>query len=47
MGARGKLGRRLAQQLPAVGTTIALGRDGVDLAQPDAIRETFARPAPT
>ena len=37
-GKSGQVGWRLAQQLPAVGETIATGRETLDLADPDALR---------
>jgi dTDP-4-dehydrorhamnose reductase len=40
-GARGKVGRRLAQCLPSLGETVALDRSGLDLSRPDSIRETI------
>ena len=41
LGAGGQLGRELAALLPACGTTIALDRAGLDLADPDAIARTI------
>jgi dTDP-4-dehydrorhamnose reductase len=38
IGKTGQVGSRLAQLLPAIGETIATGRETVDLAKPDSIR---------
>jgi dTDP-4-dehydrorhamnose reductase len=40
-GGGGQVGWRLAQTLPAIGETIVLRRETLDLAQPDAIRDVI------
>ncbi|HKU86249.1 MAG TPA: dTDP-4-dehydrorhamnose reductase [Casimicrobiaceae bacterium] len=46
LGAGGQLGRELAALLPACGTTIALDRAGLDLADADAIARTIRAVGP-
>ena len=40
-GRTGQVGWRLARLLPALGETVAAGRDTIDLAQPERVREAI------
>jgi len=46
-GSNGQVGRALRQTLAPLGTVVALSRDALDLADPDAIRKTVRDSQPT